>query len=153
MHTDFAIRILVERTETALARFKRRLTDKLINGDQEVYLKIKQKNPRYPKQCLEAFEIIGVDPALAREIQDALGIPTHLRHMWTHRGRQMDAEFFKDIGRDGQSPVVARVFGREVELREGTRFVVTDEDVQWFSIVVTVLIDKLFAELVAKAPT
>lgn len=151
--TDFALRTLVERTEIVLGRFKRHLTEILAKGtDQTLHKKVASLSPGNPEQCLDAFKLVGVSANLIQEIKDAIRIPTQLRHMWTHRGRRIDAKFFSLIGRNGQSPVKERIFGRDVELREGERFVAIDDDVPWFSIVVTVLIDKLYNQLVAIYP-
>lgn len=98
--------------------------------DRTLYDRIASRWSREPDEILRVLRRTGWPDELVAGAKAGLQVPTALRHLWTHRGVELDEQFFAVVGRQGQSP--SRIFfldgEREIEL--GVEFTLKQADVQ-----------------------
>lgn len=145
---------VVELAEIALARMKELLTDSMYRrADRAAYEKIQRRSADHPKHCLAAFKDAHIDSNLLEDIKDLILVPTQLRHMWTHRSREIDAEFFTGIGREGKTSETRVVLGKSREFLLGRRAEIYANDMQNFVWQLTEKLRSLAEALHSKWPS
>lgn len=98
----------------------------------DVFVEFSRHTRRELDVYLRALERSGRVSAMAcDDARRLLKTPTALRHLWTHRAVELDEEFFREAGRNGQETALIEFLDTVRDARIGRPFPLEQADVKF----------------------